>query len=54
MSIASTGARLLYIPMIYFVNYLGDIKLELALLGVLVVFLPLCLKTYTFLKTLKE
>ncbi|MCR5147158.1 MAG: MFS transporter [Clostridia bacterium] len=54
MSIASTGARLLYIPMIYFVNYLGDIKLELALLGVLVVFLPLCLKVYTSLKKIKE
>lgn len=54
MSIASTGARLLYIPMIYFVNYLGDIKLELALLGVLVVFLPLCLKVYKSLKSLKE
>ena len=54
MSIASTGARLLYIPMIYFVNYLGDIKLELVLLGVFVVFLPLCLNVYTSLKTLKE
>ena len=54
MSIASTGARLLYIPMIYFVNYLGDIKLELALVGVLVVFLPLCLKVYMTLKNIEK
>lgn len=54
VSIASTGARLLYIPMVYFINYLGNIKLELALLGVLAVFLPLCLKTYKSLKALKE
>ena len=54
MSMASTGARLLYIPMVYFVNYLGKMKLELALLGVLVVFLPLCLISYFKLKKMED
>ena len=50
MSVASTGARLLYIPLVYIVNYLGDIKLQYALLGVLYIFLPLSIITYTKLK----
>lgn len=54
MSIASTGARLLYIPVVYFVNYLGEIKLELALLGVFVVFLPLCALSYLKLTKMEE
>lgn len=43
MSMASTGGRLLYIPLVYFNNYLGNINLQLALIGVLIVFVPACL-----------
>ena len=50
MSIASTGAKLMYIPMVYFTNYLGNIKLQLALVGVLVVFLPMCILAYVLLR----
>lgn len=52
MSVASTGARLLYIPLVYFINYLGNIKLQLALLGVCCLFLPMCTKAYLKLKKL--
>ena len=50
MSVASTGARLLYIPLVYIVNYLGNIKLHYALLGVIYIFLPLSILVYTKLK----
>ena len=53
MSIASTGVRLLYIPLVYFVNYLGNIKLQLALLGVLIAFVPMCLIAYIALRRLE-
>ena len=43
MSIASTGARLLYIPLVFFINYLGEIRPQLALLGMVVIFIPLSL-----------
>ena len=43
MSIASTGARLLYVPLVFFINYLGNIKEQLALLGMVVIFIPLSL-----------
>lgn len=54
MSIASTGARLLYIPLVYFINYLGNLKLQLALIGVIVVFVPLSLVAYKQLKSLEK
>lgn len=54
MSVASTGARLLYIPLVYIVNYLGNIKLQLALLGVCGLFLPMCFITYIKLKNLEK
>lgn len=54
MSIASTGARLLYIPLVYFINYLGNIKLQLALLGVCCLFLPMCGLAYYKLKKLEN
>ncbi len=54
MSIASTGARLLYIPLVYFINYLGNIKLQLALLGVCCLFLPMCLISYIKLRELEK
>ena len=54
MSIASTGARLIYILMVLITNYLGKIKLELALLWVFVVFLPICLINYFKLKKIEK
>ena len=54
MSVASTGARLLYIPLVYFINYLGNIKLQLALLGVCCLFLPMCIIAYIKLKRLEN
>ena len=54
MSIASTGARLLYIPLVYVINYLGNIKLQLALLGVCCLFLPMCIFAYTKLRSLEK
>lgn len=41
ISIASTGARLFYIPLVYIINYLGNIKLQLALIGMIVIFVPI-------------
>ena len=54
MSITSTGGRLLYIPMVFITNYLGKIKLELALIWVFVVFLPICLISYAKLKHMEK
>lgn len=54
MSVASTGARLLYIPVVYIVNYLGNINLQLALVGVIIIFLPLSLITYIKLKKIEK
>ena len=54
MSIASTGARLLYIPLVYFINYLGNIKLQWGLLGVLIVFVPIGLLLYRQLRKLES
>lgn len=54
MSIASTGARILYIPLVYIINYLGNIKLQLALLGVCCLFLPMCLFAYINLRKLEK
>lgn len=54
MSIASTGARLLYIPLVYIINYLGNIRLQFALLGVCCVFLPMCIISYISLKKLEK
>lgn len=54
MSIASTGARLLYIPLVYIINYLGNMRLQLALVGVCCLFLPLCYISYIKLKLLEN
>ena len=54
MSVASTGARLLYIPLVYIINYLGNIKLQLALIGVCGLFLPICIITYNSLRKLEK
>lgn len=53
MSIASTGARLLYIPLVYFINYLGNIKLQLALVGVCSFFIPISIISYIRLRKLE-
>ena len=50
MSIASTGARLLYIPLVYIINYLGNIKLQLAFVGMIVIFMPISLYVIAKLK----
>ena len=54
VSIASTGARLLYIPLVYIINYMGNIKLQFALLGVCIIFLPMCLVTFLKLRKLEK
>lgn len=54
MSVASTGARLLYIPLVFIINYLGNIRLQLALVGVIVLFLPMSLVSYISLKKLER
>ena len=46
MSIASTGAKILYMPLVYFINFLGNFQLQYALIGVMVLFLPACVITY--------
>lgn len=50
ISIASTGAKILYIPLVYIINYLGNIKLQLALLGMIVIFTPISLYDYKKLR----
>ena len=50
VSIASTGARLFYIPLVYLINYLGNIKLQLAFVGMLIIFTPISLIIYKKLK----
>ncbi len=54
MSVASTGARLLYIPLVYIINYLGNIDLKLALVGVIVILAPLSVITYISLKKIEK
>ena len=54
LSLASTGARLLYIPIVYIINYLGNIKLQLALTGVCLIFIPLCFINYIKLKKMEN
>ncbi len=54
VSIASTAKRLLYIPLVYVMNYLGNIKLQYSLVGVCVVFIPLCSIMYYKLKKLEK
>lgn len=50
ISIASTGARLFYIPLVYIINYLGNIKPQLALVGMIAIFTPISLYIYNELK----
>ena len=50
ISVASTGSRIIYIPLVYIINYLGNIKLEFSFLGVIFIFAPICLVIYSKLK----
>lgn len=54
MSMASTGARLIYIPMVYLSNYLGNIKLQLGLVGVAIIYLPICIAAYILLRKIEK
>ena len=53
MSAATTGARILYTPLIFFINYLANFKLQYGLLGIFILFLPACAITYIKLKALE-
>ena len=46
ISIASTGARLFYIPLVYIINYLGNFKPQLALIGMIAIFTPISIVIY--------
>lgn len=50
ISIASTGARLFYIPLVYIINYLGNFKAQLALIGMIAIFTPISLYIYKKLR----
>ncbi len=54
VSIATTMARILYIPIVYVVNYFGNIKLQYALATVVIIFFPLCTLAYYQLKKLEK
>lgn len=52
LSIASTGARLLYVPLVYIINYLANKQLQLGLIGVVIIFLPM--SVYAYIKLRRE
>lgn len=54
ISIASTGARLFYIPLVYVINYLGNIKLQLAFVGMIIIFIPISIIIYKKLKKCEQ
>lgn len=54
MSVASTFCRIVYIPLVYFVNYLGNIKLTYALVGVLIIFVPFYICNMIALRKLEK
>lgn len=54
MSIASTGERLLYVPVVYIVNYFGNIKIQYALIAVLVCFVPISMVVYRRLRKIEN
>jgi len=54
ISIASTGARLFYIPLVYIINYLGNTKPQLALVGMIAIFAPISLVIYKKLKKIEK
>jgi Major Facilitator Superfamily. len=54
VSIGSTIARLFYIPLVYFLNLIANDKPQMAVLGNLIVFLPLTLIIYIKLKKIEK
>ncbi len=54
VSVASTGARLLYIPLVFIINALGNIELQYALVGTCAIFLPLCSFVYMKLRKIEN
>ena len=54
LSIASTGARLLYIPLVYIINYLGNIHLQYAFVGVITIFLVPSIIVFALLKKIER
>ena len=54
VSIASTAARLFYVPLVCFLNFIANDKPQMALIGNLVIFLPLGLITYMKLKKMEN
>lgn len=54
MSMASTGARLVYIPMVYFANRQGNIEHVEGLKLVVAVFLPVCVIAYFLLRKIER
>ena len=54
LSIASTGARLLYIPLVYIINYLGNIHLQYAFAGVIAIFLIPSIIVFALLKKIER
>ena len=54
MSLASTGGRLLYIPLVFIINYLGELNLLYALAGVIIIFVPLSLIVYNNLRRIEK
>ena len=54
ISIATTSARLFYIPVVAITNWAGDIKPEYTLLATLIIFLPLALVIYEELRSFEK
>jgi MFS family permease len=54
VSVASTAARLFYVPLVYFLNLIANNKPQLALVGNLFIFLPLALITYIQLRKIEN
>jgi hypothetical protein len=54
VSVASTAARLFYVPLVYFLNLIANNKPQLALVGNLFIFLPLALITYVQLRKIEN
>jgi MFS family permease len=54
VSIAATGSRLFYIPLVYVVNLIANNKPQMALIGVVVIFLPLSVITYINLRKIEN
>jgi MFS family permease len=54
ISISSTAARLFYVPLVFFLNLIANNKPQMALVGNLIIFLPLSLMTFIQLRRLEN